>query len=181
MGKIILYFNEARDYGVWGWQCYQLDHMQKMCTSPCTDNLATPHHLISQARCSSWCPTNSVKALKAIWYCCRIRYRDSVDDTAEENSIIFVLIRMRWLPSARACGSKTLHQQNPPVLNWRCSVLWDLDHPTINALCATWRKGLRRVWVFHIVHIAACYLLWAVTYHCWMSCVVELPCLSKAV
>jgi len=28
--------------------------------------------------------------------------------------------------------------------------------------------------VFHIVHIAAYYLLWAVTYHCWMSCVAEL-------
>jgi len=25
------------------------------------------------------------------------------------------------------------------------SVLWDLDHPAINAFCATWRKSLRRV------------------------------------
>jgi len=24
---------------------------------------------------------------------------------------------MRWLPSV---GSKTLHQQNPPFLNWKC-------------------------------------------------------------
>jgi len=34
---------------------------------------------------------------------CHLRYRDSVDNTVEENSIVF-LIRMRWLPSARACG-----------------------------------------------------------------------------
>jgi len=26
------------------------------------------------------------------------------------------------------------------------SVLWDLDHPAINAFSATWRKGLRKVW-----------------------------------
>ena len=33
------------------------------------------------------------------------------------------------------------------------SVLWDLDYPAVIAFCATWRKGLQRVWVFHIVHI----------------------------
>jgi len=38
---------------------------------------------------------------------------DSIDNTLEENSA-FSLIWMRWLPSVR------LHQQNPPVLNWRC-------------------------------------------------------------
>ena len=48
------------------------------------------------------------------------RYGDSVDNTVEENSIVFSRIQLRWLPSARACGSKTLHQQNAPVLNWRC-------------------------------------------------------------
>ena len=32
------------------------------------------------------------------------RYGDSVDNTVEENSSIFSLIRMRWLLSARACG-----------------------------------------------------------------------------
>jgi len=35
-GKTSLDFNEARDDGVWGWQQYQLDHMQTMCTL--TDN-----------------------------------------------------------------------------------------------------------------------------------------------
>ena len=49
-----------------------------------------------------------------------IRYEDSVDNTVQENSSVFALIRMRWLPSARACGAEKLHQQNPPVLNWRC-------------------------------------------------------------
>jgi len=31
---------------------------------------------------------------------------------------------MCWLPPARACRrGKTLHQQNPPVLNWRCPLM----------------------------------------------------------
>jgi len=49
-------------------------------------------------------------------------YGDSVDNTAEQNSSVFFLIRIRWLQSARASGSKTLHRQNPPVLNWRCQL-----------------------------------------------------------
>jgi len=32
------------------------------------------------------------------------RCGDSVDDTVEENSSVFCLIRMRWLLSARTCG-----------------------------------------------------------------------------
>jgi len=34
-----------------------------------------------------------------------VRYGDSVDNTVE-NSSVFSLIRMHWLPSARACGHK---------------------------------------------------------------------------
>jgi len=52
--------------------------------------------------------------LVSIWY------RASVDNTLEENSSVFSLNRMHWLPSARACGSKTLHQQNLLVLYWKC-------------------------------------------------------------
>jgi len=37
-GKTILDLNEARDYGVLGWQWHQLDHMQTMCTLLQTDN-----------------------------------------------------------------------------------------------------------------------------------------------
>ena len=32
------------------------------------------------------------------------KVRDNEDNTVEENSGIFCLIRMRWLPSARVCG-----------------------------------------------------------------------------
>ena len=50
-----------------GWQWYQLDHMQTTCTSIQRDNHASTSSLnFLQARCSSWCPTNSVKALKAL-------------------------------------------------------------------------------------------------------------------
>jgi len=50
--------NEAKDYGVMGWQWHQLDHMQTICTSLQIDNHT------SQAGCSSRWPTNSIRALK---------------------------------------------------------------------------------------------------------------------
>ena len=50
-----------------GWQWHQLDHMQIICTSLHIDNHASTSSLnFLQPGCSSWCPTNSVKTLKAI-------------------------------------------------------------------------------------------------------------------
>ena len=47
-------------------QSHQLDHMQTICSSLQTDNHANTSSLnFLQARCSYWCPTDSVKALKA--------------------------------------------------------------------------------------------------------------------
>jgi len=58
-------FNEAREYEEGQW--HQLDHTQVICTSIQTDNHASTLSVnFLQARCSSWRPTNSVKALKAI-------------------------------------------------------------------------------------------------------------------
>ena len=66
-GKTSLDLNEARDDGVLGWLWHQLDHMQTICTSLQTDNHTNTSSLsFLQAGCSSWCPTNSVKALKAV-------------------------------------------------------------------------------------------------------------------
>jgi len=49
-----------------GWQWHQLDHTQIICTLLQTDNHASTTSLnFLQAECSSWCPTNSVKALTA--------------------------------------------------------------------------------------------------------------------
>jgi len=60
-GKANLHFTEARDSE---WQWHQLGRMQ-VCTSLQTDNHAsTPPLSFLQARCPSWCPTNSIKALK---------------------------------------------------------------------------------------------------------------------
>jgi len=60
-GKSSLDFSEARDSE---WQWHQLGHM-KVCTSLQTDNHAiTPP--LSFFTCLSWCPTNSVKALKML-------------------------------------------------------------------------------------------------------------------
>ena len=51
-----------------GMQWHQLDHMQTICTSVQADNHTnTPSTQFLQAGCSSWRPTNSVKALKAHW------------------------------------------------------------------------------------------------------------------
>ena len=62
-GKTSLDFTEARDSE---WQRHQLGHMQ-VCTSLQTDNHAsTPALSFLQAGCPSCCPTNSVKALKAV-------------------------------------------------------------------------------------------------------------------
>jgi len=62
-GKTNLDFTEARDSE---WQWHQLDHMQ-VCTSLQTDNHAsTPPLSFLQAGCPSCCPTNNVKALKAV-------------------------------------------------------------------------------------------------------------------
>ena len=62
-GKTNLDFTEARDSE---WQWHQLGHMQ-VCTSLQTDNHANiPPLSFLQAGCPSCCPTNAVKALKAL-------------------------------------------------------------------------------------------------------------------
>ena len=40
-----------------------------------------------------------------------------------KNSSIFSLIWMCWLSSAGDARSRTLHHQNPPVLNWKCRLM----------------------------------------------------------
>jgi len=48
-----------------GWQWHQLDHMQIICTSLQTDNHASTSPLnFLQVGCSSWWPTNIIKAPK---------------------------------------------------------------------------------------------------------------------
>jgi len=62
-GKTNLDFTEARDSE---WQWHLLGHMQ-VCISLQTDNHAIPHRsTFLRAGCPSCCPTNSVKALKAL-------------------------------------------------------------------------------------------------------------------
>ena len=51
--------------GFGGWQWHQLDHMQTICTSLQTDNHTSSLDFY-RPECSSWRPTNSVEALKAI-------------------------------------------------------------------------------------------------------------------
>jgi len=64
-GKTNLDFTEAKDSE---WQWHQLGHMQ-VCTSRQIDNHATTRPLsFLHARCPCCCPTNSIKALKALIY-----------------------------------------------------------------------------------------------------------------
>ena len=64
-GKTSLDFNEAADCE---WQWHQLGHMQ-VCTLLQTDKHAsTPPLSFLRAGCPSYCPTNSIKALKAFVY-----------------------------------------------------------------------------------------------------------------
>ena len=65
LNNICLDVNEARDYGVLGWQWHQLDHMQTICTSLQTDNHTNTSSLIFTCRMPFLTPTNSVRALKA--------------------------------------------------------------------------------------------------------------------
>jgi len=69
-GKTNLDFSEARDSE---WQWHQLGHMQ-VCTLLQTDNHAsTPPLSFLQAGCRSCRPTNSVKALKVIMPCRKLK------------------------------------------------------------------------------------------------------------
>ena len=52
-----------------------------------------------------------------------VRYGDGVDNTVEENSSIFSLSESAGCRQQGHAGSKTLHQQNPPVLNGRCRLM----------------------------------------------------------
>jgi len=63
-----------------GWQWHQPDHMPIICTSLQTDNHASTLSLnFLKAGCSSWRPTNSVRALKAITTA-TVRWMNSIED-----------------------------------------------------------------------------------------------------
>ena len=65
-GKINVDFTEARDSE---WQWHQLGRMQVSTSLQTYNHASTPPLRFLQARCPSCCPTNSVKALKALMHC----------------------------------------------------------------------------------------------------------------
>jgi len=72
-GKTNLDFSEARDSE---WQLNQLRHMHYASVHLPPDRQPRQHPttLFLQAGCPSCCPTNSIKALKAIIYSYRVKY-----------------------------------------------------------------------------------------------------------
>jgi len=92
-GKTNLDFLKERDSE---WQWHQLGHMQ-VCTSLQTDKHAsTPPLIFLQAGCPSCCPTNSVKALKALSF---IVYM--YENIRNISNVLFVVVNPQGKVSAK--------------------------------------------------------------------------------
>jgi len=131
-GKTNLDFIEAGD-GEWQW--HRLDHMQ-VCTSLQTDNHAsTPPLSFLQAGCPSCHPTNSVKALKAIYY-----YVIIVTLTHPFNSPISLTTQVSWYQK----GKTNLDFTEARDIEWQwhqlgrvqvCTLLQTDNHTRTSPLC----------------------------------------------
>jgi len=51
------------------------------------------------------------------------KYKDSVDNTVEENSSVFILIWLRCLLFSKGMRAVKLCTNNIPILNWRCRLM----------------------------------------------------------
>ena len=130
-----------------GWLWHQLDHMQIICTSLQTDKLITH---FSQARFSSWCPTNSVKALKAVVF-------------ADKH--LFNCLILQWLLMSR----KHLVQEKRNWYGWGFQPLHfiflvsahtsrsSISYCCLKIICCGHMSACRRV-----KHRIAIYVLWIV-------------------
>ena len=108
-GKTNLDFTEARHSD---WQWHQLDHMQ-VCTSLQTDNHAsTPPLSFLQAGCPSCHPTNSIKALKALY-----------PHTQAQKIVI-----------------KITSQRNQAEFHFKCPKLISISNVTCITLSSTYKK-----------------------------------------
>jgi len=76
------------------------------------------HGVLQSSGIGNYLNTDCKSSSRMVWRQ-MVRRVDSVDNAAE-NSSIFSLIRLHWLPVPPA---KTLHQQSPPVLNWGCRLM----------------------------------------------------------
>jgi len=103
------------------WQWHQLDHVQIICTSL---QPASYHTTFLQAECSSWRPTNSVKALKAShnspqylparfhWNYLSLKTENFNDRSCTQMEKLFTVERpiRQWISqstSAQTCHNKT--------------------------------------------------------------------------
>ena len=92
-----------------GWQWHQLDHMQIICTTLQSDNLASmPSLSFLLAGCSSWRTTNSVNALKALAYLLK---------SVKVASVLLELtggsVSMQLLPSVELSGPVLVKSSSP--------------------------------------------------------------------
>jgi len=116
------------------WQCHQLDHVQIICTSFQTNNHASNFHASTitqflQAECSSWCPTNSVKALNVstIWYDkkCIINKSSASAETADHGLCLEISSQDLYLKIQ--AKTKTFRNSTPVLLRlWLKSQNWKM-------------------------------------------------------
>ena len=79
--------------------------------------------------------SKNITTFQVIFFGCPLRSRDTAGNTVEENSSFFTLIWMHCLQGHM--DSKTLHQQNPSVLNWRCRLTPAYTHTHTYIHCLT--------------------------------------------
>jgi len=121
-----------------GWQWHQLDQVQIICTSLQTYNHASTSSLsFLQARCSSWCPTNSDKALKATTDFCAV----SVSNKYGYGPVAPSIVRDNWVPRREAARRQlrctTFALSSPPSAA-RSSQTDEVHCPALDALTPLW-------------------------------------------
>ena len=116
-----------------GWQWHQLDHVQITCTLLLRDYYVSTSSLgFLQAGCSSWCTTNSVKALKAVgcWLVGSLTPPPSFKDVNVAEKIVAIYSRL----SAECKSRPTVYCKNclicvyvslsPIVVHFMCTAIF---------------------------------------------------------
>jgi len=92
-----------------GWPWHQLDYMQIICTSLQTGSHACTSSLnFLQARCSLWCPANSVKAVSTIY-----------EHIQRMNSVQYFVIFLGWFLTYSLTFRRLVGYAVTAVAAWR--------------------------------------------------------------
>jgi len=84
-------------------KCY-VESLRRLCEASPLDIVTVSQFLAKQQTSGNCYSSRNLLYLSIFCSAEAVGYGDGVDNTVEENSSIFSLIRMHRLPSARACG-----------------------------------------------------------------------------